>query len=338
MIDCSSELTGFYKKHVRLTKAEVDKLAEYRETNKTRVDNGLMAADKPLPDRHINQGSYAMRTINQHPANDYDIDVGVVFKKDDLKGAQGADKTALDARKMVCDAIQDKRFKKAPEVRQNCVRVYYDEGHHVDMPIYRESQDQNGKVLIELASVDWKESDPEAVTRWFSQVVINKSPDETNGRQMRRMVRLIKFWCKSRPSWNMPTGFIVSKLVDECYQSVKDRDDKALYHTLMAIRFRLLGSTVVYHPVIPGEQISEGKEAAMNEMKNRLADALENLAVLNDPQCTKQTTLKTWKKFFNHDYFTEQLKSTNAALSSPIIIAKSEPEKPVERHGEARFG
>jgi hypothetical protein len=142
MIDCSTEITDFYKKHVRLTKAQVEKLAEYRETNKSRVENGLKKAEQPLPDRHINQGSYAMRTINQHPDNDYDIDVGVVFNKDDLKGSQGADKSALNSRKMVCDAVQDGRFKKAPEVRQNCVRVYYDEGHHVDMPIYRESQDQ----------------------------------------------------------------------------------------------------------------------------------------------------------------------------------------------------
>jgi hypothetical protein len=192
--------------------------------------------------------------------------------------------------------------------------------------------------LIELAAADWKASDPEAVTRWFNQAVINKSPDETNGRQMRRIVRLIKFWCKSRPSWNMPTGFIVSKLVDECYQSVKERDDEALYRTLTAIRYRLLGSTVVYHPVIPGEQISEGKAAAMNEMRDRLVDALENLAVLNDSQCTKQTALKTWKKFFNHDYFSKLLKSNNAAFSTPIVIAKGKPEKPVERHGEARFG
>ncbi len=338
MINCSSEITGFYKKHVRLTKAQVDKLAEYRETNKTRVENGLKKTEQPLPDRHINQGSYAMRTINQHPENDYDIDVGVVFKKDDLKGSQGADKSALDARKMVCDAIQDGRFKKAPEVRHNCVRVYYDEGHHVDMPIYRENQDQNGKTLIELASVDWKESDPAAVTQWFNQAVIDKSPDETNGRQMRRIVRLIKFWCKSRPSWNMPTGFIVSKLVDESYQPVKDRDDEALYRTLAAISCRLNGSTDVYHPVIPGERISEGKEAAMKEMKDRIEDALENLAVLDDSQCTKQTALKAWKKFFNHDYFQELLKSTNAASRASIVIAKREPEKPVERHGEARFG
>ena len=338
MINCSSEITGFYKKHVRLIKDQVGKLAEYREANKSRVENGLKNAENPLPDRHINQGSYAMRTINQHPENDYDIDVGVVFKKGDLKGSQGADKSALDARKMVCDAVQDQRFSKAPEVRQNCVRVYYNEGHHVDMPIYRESADDYGKNMIELASANWKESDPEAVTKWFNEAVIDKSPDETNGRQMRRIVRLIKYWCKSRSSWNMPTGFIVSKLVDECYLSYKDRDDESLYRTLDSIRTRLILSLNVYHPILTVERISDGKESAMKEMKDRLGTALDELSILDDQQCTRQTALKAWKKFFSHDYFETALKSECASVVTPTVIASQKPEKPVERHGEARFG
>jgi len=280
-----------------------------------------------------------MKTINQHPANDYDIDVGVVFKKEDLKGPQGADKTALDTRKMVCDAVQDKRFKKQPEIRQNCVRVYYNEGHHVDMPIYRECEDENGKTVFELAGTDWKASDPEAVTRWFNQAVIDKSPDETNGRQMRRIVRLLKFWCKSRDSWNMPSGFIISKLVDECYVSVKDRDAQALYVTMVRIKNRLASQLDVYHPVLFGEKISDGKEAAMQELKDRLKTAIDNLADLLDDDCTSQTALKAWKKCFNHSYFAEAIKNESAAAAvAPVYIAKREPTSPVKRKGESRFG
>ncbi len=339
MFDCSSEISGFYKNYVRLSKAQVDKLAAYREANKTRVENGLKKADNPLPLRHINQGSYAMRTINQHPANDYDIDVGVVFNKDDLKGPQGADKTALDARKMVCDAAQDKKFKKPPEIRNNCVRVYYNEGHHVDMPIYREYEDDNGNTVIELASADWKASDPEAVTKWFNQSVIDQSPDETNGRQMRRIVRLLKFWCKSRDSWNMPTGFIISKLVNECYVAAKDRDDQSLYDTMVRIRNRMMISLDVYHPILVGEKISEGKEAAMQSLKDHLDTAIDNLAVLFEKECTRQTALKAWQKFFNHSYFSEALKSESAtAAVAPVYIAKQEPSRPIQRAGESRFG
>lgn len=339
MVDCSSEILRFYKGHVRLSKAQVDKLAGYRETNKDRVENGLKNAENPLPVRHINQGSYAMRTINQHPENDYDIDVGVVFKKEDLKGPQGADKTALDARKMVCDAVQEKRFKKQPEIRQNCVRVYYDKGHHVDMPIYREFEDKNGETVIELASTDWKASDPEAVTKWFNQAVIDKSPDKTNGRQMRRITRLLKFWCKSRGSWNMPSGFIISKLLaDGCYAPARDRDDQSLYDTMVRLKSKLAVSLDVYHPIIKDEKISEGKEAAMQEFKDRLETAIGDLAVLLDEDCTRQTALKVWKKFFNHSYFEEAVKNESAAAAAPVYIARQEPKQAVRREGEARFG
>ena len=72
---------------------------------------------------------------DQH--KDYDIDDGVYFHKDDLQGPKGGEKTALDAKKMVRKALHDDRFKMAPEVRTNCVRVYYNVGYHVDVPVYR---------------------------------------------------------------------------------------------------------------------------------------------------------------------------------------------------------
>jgi len=136
----------------------------------------------------------------------------------------------------------------------------------------------------------------------------------------------------------MPTGFIVSKLVEERYRSYKDRDDESLYSTLDSIRTRLILSLDVYHPILSGERISDGKEAAMEEMRERIGPALEELSVLNDPQCTRQTALKAWKKFFNHDYFEDALKSECASVVAPTIIASQEPERPVERHGKARFG
>jgi hypothetical protein len=37
---------------------------------------------------------------------------------------------------MVRDAVDDDKFKKPPEVRPNCVRVFYEAGYHVDLPVY----------------------------------------------------------------------------------------------------------------------------------------------------------------------------------------------------------
>ncbi|WP_022668998.1 cyclic GMP-AMP synthase DncV-like nucleotidyltransferase [Desulfospira joergensenii] len=339
MFNCSSEITEFYNKHARLAKAQVDDLAGYRAKNITRLEKGLEKNEDPIPTRHINQGSYAMRTINQHPDNDYDIDIGVIFNKDDLVGRQGADKTALSTRKMVLEAVKDERFNKEPELKKNCVRVFYNEGYHIDMPAYRESINQFGEKKIELASSDWIESDPEAVTKWFNQKVIDVSPDKTNGRQMRRVVRLLKFWAKSRKSWNMPSGFIISKLVSEKYCPIDGRDDESLYYTMDGIKNRLLLDKDVYHPILTSSKLSDGNETAIDEFLERLKTALDDLSILFEDECTNQGALKAWKKIFNHSYFSDKLKSlsTLKAAAGATVISKGEPSKPVKRKGEARF-
>src|SRR3546814_5852693 len=83
------------------------------------------------------QGYHAMKTMIQGEDSDYDIDDGVYFEKDHLVGPNGGEMSGRAVRQMVCKALQDERFKVPPEVRKNCVRVYYNDGYHVDLPSYR---------------------------------------------------------------------------------------------------------------------------------------------------------------------------------------------------------
>lgn len=84
MIDCNKEMTNFYNEKVRL-KDLWNTLVKYREANLKRLTNGLTKNSYPQYSNSINQGSYAMSTIIQHPDNDYDIDIGIIFTKDSLK-------------------------------------------------------------------------------------------------------------------------------------------------------------------------------------------------------------------------------------------------------------
>ncbi len=324
--DSAKEMTKYHNDKVRLSEEEKTKLRDYRDTNLERLSKGLDKNGDPAYIDKISQGSYAMHTINQHPDNDYDIDVGIIFDREDLKGSQGADKSALDARKMVCNAMQDDRFNTPPEVLKNCVRVYYEEGHHVDMPVYKRYKDDNGDIIQELASSDWEESDPEAITNWYNNAVKDKSPDTANGRQMRRVTRLIKKWARSRSSWNMPSGFIISVLVDEKYIAKEGRDDEALYETLKAIRNRLSWNKKVYNPV-NGDLISDGKEAQLQKMYDELNKALnETLYVLEKVDCSFEDAMNAWSKFFNDDFFKEQIeKSEKSQRSSESIYATVSP-------------
>jgi hypothetical protein len=278
-----------------------------------------------------------MRTTVQHPKNNYDIDDGVVFSRESLKGAQGADKTALDARKMVCEALYDDAFKREPEVRPNCVRVYYNEGHHVDVPVYRMENPDSDSTLYELASADWKKSNPEAVTKWFQkQLDAKHSSKEKDGHhQMRRLIRLLKNFSISRDSWNMPSGFILTVLTDEKYSTYDERDDRAFYDLLKALKSRLDYDLVVRHPVLAETLTETSDDAYMRELRERIEWALAELKVLETTD-SKAKSLKAWKKVFNTDYFDDAIEDNTSKAS--LVVANEEPTAPVLIAGGGRFG
>ena len=74
-------------------------MRDRRDANRDRLIRGLNKNNDPALDSHRSQGSYAMHTMVQNVDNDYDIDDGVIFLKENLIGSQGSDKSALDARK-----------------------------------------------------------------------------------------------------------------------------------------------------------------------------------------------------------------------------------------------
>ena len=223
MFDCSKEILGFHNDEVTLSRDERNAICRRRNINRERIKRGLSYYEYPLPYKFISQGSYAMRTMIQHSENDYDIDDGVYFDKEQLTGPRGAEMSSLDARRMVWWAIHSNTFNTPPEYIKNCVRVYYNEGYCVDVPVYRRiiKVDANGneQEYFELASSTWKRSDARDVTKWFENECRQKSPDENNGRQLRRICRLVKKFARSRESWkgDIASGFIITKLVTECY-------------------------------------------------------------------------------------------------------------------------
>ena len=304
MFDCDSDLSSFHNNEVTLNSTQQSEMRECRNANRTRLKKGLDANEDPSPDSHQAQGSYAMHTMVQDENYDYDIDDGVIFLKQDFVSSQGTDKTALDARKMVRSALDDSSFATPPEVLKNCVRVIYQKGYHVDVPVYRQLDDET----LELASSDWKGSSPSAVTEWYNKAVCEKSPDTDNGRQLRRITRHIKTYKNSRASWKakMASGFVISTLVVECYLS-DERDDVSLYKTMEAIRERLKLNLEVCHPV-RNEMLTKGaNDARTKHLREKFSDALDELDVLFDSDCTRLKALKAWKTIFKHPFWIDRV-------------------------------
>ncbi|MBC8472821.1 MAG: hypothetical protein H8D56_25445 [Planctomycetes bacterium] len=312
MIDCSKEIAKFHEEDVRLTAAQRQQMRDHRNANQKRLRKGLKDNEKPLPDRNIKQGSYAMHTMVQHPDNDYDIDDGAVFIRDDLKGERDGDMSPREARDMVRDALDDGSFATPPETKKNCVRVLYQAGYHVDVPVYREHENDSGEMVLELASSEWRESDPQLITNWFNDAVITKSPDESNGRQLRRIVCLLKQFARSRKGWKLPSGLILSVLADEKYWVCNGRDDLALYQTMLAIRDRLNLTTNVYNPVDSSEELSKGSDdPKVEELLDRLDWAIDRLRDVFNETCSKNEALKRWNDIFKTDFFSQFLEKEN---------------------------
>ena len=325
MFDCNEDVLAYHDDKVTLPQSDRSEMRQRRDANRTRLRKGLKNNSNPAPIESKSQGSYEMKTMTQHPEKDYDIDDGVYFDSNDLVGAKGGVMTALAARQMVRDAVDDGRFKTAPEVRLNCVRVLYDAGYHVDLPVYRQvvvrdvfDQEQ---IHNELASSDWKRSDARDVTEWFDNENQTQSPDESNGRQLRRVVRLIKKFARSRPSWSgqILSGFGITKLVTESYSKDASREDCALHDTMKAIRDRLNYNLIVNHPVTPGETITNGvADPKAKFLRERLKDAIRWLEPVHESDCTRQKALGCWNQVFSCSFFSERNSSGEKAASSVL--------------------
>ena len=271
---------------------------------------------------------------------DRDIDDGIYFKKEDLVGPKGADLSPLQVRQMVCDALStSSNFKTPPTVLKNCVRVHYNEGPHVDMPAYRTIEEKDfwtGKINVthELASSSWKQSDPKEVTLWFKAKNIELSPDSTssNGGQFRRVVRLLKCFAKSRASWKASTasGFMITKLTEECFEGSNGRDDVALKNTINNMISRLDYDQVIVHPILDGITLTNDTDGRPNFFKTKLKENIGYLDVLEEDTCTFEQAMKAWDKLFNISWFSEQNNTDNK-------VAVTSPNKAVRKHGGGRY-
>ena len=333
MKDCDKDIRDYHREQVALSPSQRQKLKGWRDSNRDRLRSGLKKNEDPKPKRSVSQGSYAMRTVIQEPDDAYDIDDGVVFTKESLNGPKGGEKSPLDARKMVRDAVHSDSFATPPEVKTNCVRVYYNEGPHVDIPVYREVEDWLGNTSYELASAEWKKSDPDGVNDWFKDWLKRKK--ESGQNHSRELIRLIKSICKNRQSYSLPSGFAITVLIEECYTAANDRLDLDLRHVISAVYDRLCRNLWVRHPVVADEWLIDGdSEHKTRNLRDLLKTALDDLAELDLPSCTRSKALKAWKKVLHTTFFNgriteaeEEEKATSTAAAAGLA-SSSKPWAP----------
>lgn len=332
MYDVSAEFNNFYRNKVVLHSADQHALREKKKLNISRLKSGLQEYNKEkgtgykiCEDRV--QGSMAMHTVVQNDEKDYDIDVAIVFEKENL-GEMGA----RAARNLVANALRRKtgQFAEEPEVKTSCVRIKYQEGYHVDFAVYRRYRESpNGEYQYEHAGAEWTKRGIRAVEDWFRDETADK------GDALRKMVRLSKMFCRSRDTWVMPSGLLQTVLCDEQLDE-HDRIDEQFYDTMEHIVDRLEESLEVNAPVDNGRPLTarDTDLTRMKNWKNRLSAQLEKLSVLFDDDCTYAQALDAWSAFFQHDYWTSLATS---ALTESCNFCKSLPYRDTEQFIENMY-
>ena len=343
-VDCNSEMKSYHNAKVTLSKSQQDEMRLRRCNGRTRLENGLKLNEHAAFYEMASQGSYQMRIVVQDDDNEYDIDDGVYFTKDSLVN-NNRDLTPFEARTRVCEALKwDGRLKMDAEVKNNCVRQEYPSGYHIDIPFYRIMQDEeeNGEIYnyFELASGnEWVESDARAVTKWFNNMVGELNTGATDGSQLRRIVKLTKKLARSRDAWKSQTtsGISITKLVVDHFVSADSRDDKALRNIWKSIKATLYYSTVIKHPVLEGVNLADEWDAEVQFFLETLTDALEELEILDNEECTRKKARSAWDTVFNSSYFSNQPDTqTDVKEAASLVITSSETSR--RNDGGGRFG
>lgn len=306
MFDAHSDLVRFHDSEVTLSQQNRTEMRDHRDANRTRLTSRFESNTGIKGPTFTKQGSYAMLTMVQDDENDYDIDDGVYFPQASLVTEEGDPIGPRRLRELVKESLEDDRFNTQPRVKKTCVRIFYNEGYHVDMPCYR-IRTSDGE--FELATEDsWAVSRAADVEQWFKDFNESASPDTGNGRQFRRIVRLLKKFSRSRKEWKsrIAPGFTITALAREKYVGVPNRDDQAFRETAKKISDRLALTQTVKHPVTPNAFLSKGSpDPEITFLQEKLAWAADELAGLDAPDCDIGQARKIWGRVFNTGFFKE---------------------------------
>ncbi|SMQ80629.1 hypothetical protein SAMN05444673_3953 [Bacillus sp. OV166] len=318
MYDLRAKFESFYTDCVKLSDAEINSLREKKRMNVERLKEGLAEYNaehntnyKVVED--IEQGSVAMRTVTQHDKKEYDIDVAVVFDSTNIP------EIPKDVKAIVEDALKRKctRFKAAPQAKTNAVTVEYASGYHIDFAIYRRKPNLFGGYVYEHCGSEWRERDPRAINNWF------KENNDASNNNIRKVVRILKMFCKSNPGWLMPGGLVQSILVAEQIQN-RERLDEMFYETIKAIKNRLDYYKDVYNPTL-GQTILYNKkdEQKVKNLWNRIGTGMDKLQFLFQEGCTEEEAMNAWKRFFNHSFWGTDIQKSAATYA--VLEARNVP-------------
>ena len=310
MADCNKEFSKFLEK-IQLGKTRIEHLRTSRDALRDRIKTYYKGKNENIPD-FIGQGSFKAHTCINQSEEDYDIDDGVYLnhlpeQKDDWSKTEVFHDQITAAVKGHTDL--------SPIDKTACVRVQFKKEYHVDLAIYGEYE---GKIyLARKGSEQWEENNPKLFTEWILDKV------KFNGEQLRNLIKYIKKWAYFN-GWNDSiSGFFITILVGNQFSKASERDDLALYNTLVKITDYLISNRKIIRPVEPMKDMTTSfSDADMDKMISCFEKFMDKAkeAVMGT---VKKDAQEKWQSLFGDDFpdYKEEKQSTN----NPNIIRENKP-------------
>ena len=332
MYDCNDKFEAFFNDKIFMSRKDKEDVIAAKELNCELLKQGLEELRKsnakiPYVKETLVQGSHATHTMIHNAAQEYDIDIAIVFDKSDIQ------LTDNELKRMVCEALtkSKRNFNIPPQIRKNAITVWYNNGYHIDFAIYRRVIDLDGQYNYEHLGETWSSRDPRAFTQWFNNVVKSKSPSSSayvQPDQLRRIVMLFKYFCHSRFEWSLPGGIVLTTLATKFYIPDSTRDDISFYRTIEQIYNYLKESNrnlIIYNesaPSNPPLTYTDEHIKKMVRLREKLSYFFSSLSILNDISCSESEALNAWNVYFNRTFSSDTILSSSYRTSPTNNISQ----------------
>lgn len=308
MANCHNLFLDF-DSNLNIAKSKKDSLMTSKDALREKIIKHFKEHHPDYKPEFFIQGSYKMKTLIRTKDDTCDLDDGVHFKNE-------PDVSPTTLQGWVYDAVEG-HTDGGQEHRKKCIRVIYKNDYHIDLPVYKQTEDDDYPFLaVKDKEWDEEESDPKGFVDWYN---------DKKTEQMVRLTKYLKAW-GDEDSKKMPSGLAMT-LFSEKYIQKNDRDDIAMKDTLIEMRDRLNENWEAIMPKKPCDDVlSKYDETFKNNFFSSLDSFIEDAekAIEQDSQLKAS---KLWRKHLGSRFpLGEDEGSDNK--SAVIGIASSGSHKP----------
>jgi hypothetical protein len=313
MADCNKEFTQFLDK-IQLGKTKIEHLRTSRDALRDRIETYYKKDKGENIPTFTGQGSFKAHTCINQSEEDYDIDDGVYLQhlpedKDNWPKTE-------TVHEEIKDAVKD-HTELPPKDKTTCIRVQFKKEYHVDLAIYGEF---NEKIyLARKGNEQWEENNPKLFSEWILGKV------KSNGEQLRNLIKYVKKWAYYNGWIDSISGFLITILIGNHFSQAGERDDLALYYTLVNITDYLRINRKILRPVEPVKNMTHSfSDEDMDEMISHFEKFLDSAkkAVMGTE---KKKAQETWLSLFGDDFPKFVEKKNNGSSSNNIITRENKP-------------